>query len=267
MVFDREFSKIFGLVGKFKFYKPLQNFINKSYVKAFNIDMSEFWSPNQYESLNALFTREFIAPREFDKSDSAFISPCDGRCLSYGVSVANSAFSIKGMGYHLAELLGEQRSSFDRTAQYDFVNLYLSPRDYHHYHAPFDMKIKRAIYIPGRLYSVAKSALKKVENLYVKNERVVLECEIDGFILWLVFVGALNVGKIKFCFDERIKTNANADKIDVYDYENLMVKKGDRLGNFELGSTILIISQKDKIKYNLDDEQTVRFGTKIGEIV
>ena len=88
----------------------------------------------------------------------------------------------------------------------------------------------------------------------------------NGKKLWLVFVGALNVGKMKFCFDERIQTNAMANFTQIYEYENLHVKKGERLGNFELGSTIVILSEKDAIEYNLFENKELKFAEAIGRI-
>ena len=265
MNFDKRFSQIFGIVGGLKFPRAVQNFINERYVKFFNIDMSEFAPASSYESLNALFTRELLKPRDFDAQERAFLSPSDGTCLSSGTSERGAAFSVKGMSYDLRELLSEAASEEETLREWDFANIYLSPRDYHRYHAPCDLKIERAVYIPGRLYSVAKSWLARVAGLYAKNERMVLRCEMNGGErLWLVFVGALNVGRMKFCFDERIQTNANADFTQVYGYENLRVLKGQQLGNFELGSTILIISQKGAIEYNLFPEKPLKQGETIG---
>ena len=260
---DNLFSQIFGKVAKINFFKPLQEAINSFYIKLFKIDMSEFKPANEYKNLNELFTRRLIKPRDFDAADEMFISPVDGTCLSFGSTKELKAFSIKGMEYSVSELLGQS----ELEGEYDFANIYLSPKDYHHYHAPCDIAIKKAIYIPGKLYSVAAKWLAKVDSLYTKNERVALFCEIkNGKKLWLVFVGALNVGKMKFCFDERIQTNAMANFTQIYEYENLHIKKGERLGNFELGSTIVILSEKDAIEYNLFENKELKFAETIGII-
>ncbi|WP_410470284.1 phosphatidylserine decarboxylase [Campylobacter concisus] len=75
-----------------------------------------------------------------------------------------------------------------------------------------------------------------------------------------MFVGALNVGKMKFCFDDRIQTNAMANFTQIYEYENLHIKKGERLGNFVLGSTIVMLSEKDVIEYNLFENKELKFA-------
>ena len=260
---DNLFSQIFGKVAKINFFKPLQELINSFYVKLFKIDMSEFKPANEYKNLNELFTRELLKPREFDAADEIFISPVDGTCLSFGTTKELEAFSIKGMSYGLKEFLGQG----ELEGEFDFANIYLSPKDYHHYHAPCYITIKKAVYIPGKLYSVAVKWLGKVDSLYTKNERVALLCEMkNGKKLWLVFVGALNVGKMKFCFDDRIQTNAMANFTQIYEYENLHIKKGERLGNFELGSTIVILSEKDAIEYNLFENKELKFAEAIGRI-
>jgi len=149
-----------------------------------------------------------------------------------------------------------------------YANIYLSPRDYHHYHAPCDLSVLQALYIPADLYSVAKKFLLKIPNLYAKNERVILKCKMrNGGILWMVFVGALNVGKMRFDFDVRIQTNACASRAEaLYEYENLKFKKGDHLGNFELGSTIVLVAQSEFLKFSVSSETAVKFSQKIGEL-
>ena len=148
-----------------------------------------------------------------------------------------------------------------------YANIYLSPRDYHHYHAPCDLSVLQALYIPADLYSVAKKFLLKIPNLYIKNERVILKCKMrNGGILWMVFVGALNVGKMRFDFDARIQTNACASRAEaLYEYENLNFKKGDHLGNFELGSTIVLVAQSEFLKFETPTDTSVKFGQKIAE--
>lgn len=253
-------STIFGKFANYKFPKSIQNFINKKYVEAFEIDMSEFKSYDRYDSLNALFTRHLVKPRCIDSA--SLISPSDGLILENGISSEGKAMSIKGKSYEICALLGEKTMP-----DVNYANIYLSPRDYHHYHAPCDIKILEARYFSAKFYSVAPKVLQKIPNLYAKNERVVLKCELkNSKILWLVFVGALNVGKIKFDFDERIKTNAKQGDA-VYKYENLEYKKGEHLGNFELGSTILLLAENEALKFSIKANERVKFGVKFGEIL
>lgn len=259
-------SKIFGLVANFKFPTPVQNFINKKYVEFFNIDLSEFLAVESYKSLNELFTRRLIKNREFSAEKSDFISPSDGVIFECGKSENFKAFSIKDRPYNVAELLGVLAPK--SLQNFEYANIYLSPKDYHHYHSPCDLQILSALYIPAKLYSVARKALLKVDKLYEKNERVILKCKMpNDRILWLIFVGALNVGKMKFDFDERIQTNAKNRKITRYDYENLCVKKGEHLGNFELGSTIVIIAENDSLSFEIKTSEMIKFSQNFAKIL
>ena len=108
----------------------------------------------------------------------------------------------------------------------------------------------------------------RVPNLYAKNERVILKCKMsNGGMLWLVFVGALNVGKMKFDFDPRIQTNAKEiTKISVYNYENINFKKGEHIGNFELGSTIVIIAEAEFLEFDLQKDEKVKFSQTIAKL-
>ena len=291
-------SRIFGVIAAVKFPKFIQNFINRKYVEFFKIDMSEFDPPQSYASLNALFTRRLLRPREIAADEAAFISPSDGVIFESGCCDDLRAFSVKGCEYSLSELLGRTFTASESGATYaasgvqaeiysdesgasretsaigaqggvnlSYANIYLSPRDYHHYHAPCDLSVLQALYIPADLYSVAKKFLLKIPNLYAKNERVILKCKMrNGGILWMVFVGALNVGKMRFDFDTQIQTNACANREGAfYEYENLSFKKGDHLGNFELGSTIVLVAQSEFLKFETPTDTSVKFGQKIAE--
>ncbi|EAJ3529136.1 phosphatidylserine decarboxylase, partial [Campylobacter coli] len=120
-------------------------------------------------------------------------------------------------------------------------------------------------YTSGALYSVNEKHLERISNLYVKNERVSLKCQNEKGIFWLVFVGAQNVGKMRFKFDTSIQTNAKFSHNFTRKYENLELKKGEELGNFELGSTIVLIAQKGLLDIKLKAGQNVKFGEKIAD--
>lgn len=258
-----KFSNYFGMVAHYKFPKFIQKQINSWYVKKFNIDMSEFDDPDSFDSLNALFTRTLKKQRILG---DGFISPSDGVVFECGTSENLQAISIKNKTYNIDELLENSFCKNELKDGLDYVNIYLSPKDYHHYHAPYDMQILSAHYIKGELFSVAKKYLYKIDNLYAKNERVIIRAKLPNHkLMWMIFVGALNVGKINLSFEKRIKTNAKFGNAS-YDYNQLYVKKGDRLGNFELGSTIVMISQKNCLKYQINKNDLVKFGDRIGKL-
>lgn len=257
-------SRTFGKFASKKFPTKIQNFINSKYVNAFNLDMSEFNEPSSYSSLNALFTRAMTNPREFESDESEFISPCDGLISEAGDIRENIALQIKGKTYAIENLLkGYDVKTFKNSK---FINFYLSPKDYHRYHAPIDMDIISSTYIPGKLYPVNFKYLNKVNSLFNQNERVVLECKSNGKRFFMIFVGALNVGNMIFHFDKEILTNAN--KIfSKKAYENKSVKKADELGYFKMGSTIVMVFEKDMVELNVDVLKDIRFTDKIAKLI
>ncbi|WP_299083469.1 archaetidylserine decarboxylase [uncultured Campylobacter sp.] len=238
-------------------------------LRAFSVKGCEY-------SLSELLGRTFTASESGgavknsdDAADAAQAKIIDGE--------SGATYSASGVR---AEIYSNESSTSSETSAEDaqcckntkgvnlsYANIYLSPRDYHHYHAPCDLSVTEALYIPADLYSVAKKFLLKIPNLYAKNERVILKCKMpNGGILWMVFVGALNVGKMKFDFDARIQTNACASRAEaLYEYENLNFKKGDHLGNFELGSTIVLVAQSEFLKFETPTDTSVKFGQKIAE--
>ncbi len=266
MVLTSLISQIFGKFASTKFPKFIQNIINQSYVSMMKVDMSEFQKPSSYESLNALFTRELVKKREFDEDKKSFISPSDSFITSCGDMDKNQALQIKGFSYSVDDLLGVNidEQSKKRVESGKYINFYLSPKDYHRYHSPFDMRVKKAVHIPGKLYSVNLKWLNKIPNLFIENERVVLECEDEkGRLFFMVFVGALNVGKMNFVFDERIQTNSDKRDITYYEYSDVFLKKAQELGRFEMGSTIVMFFEKDFVKLVAQEGKSIKFGDTI----
>ncbi len=256
-------SRLFGRIASKKFPSLMQLGINKLYTSITGVDLSAFYPHGHYETLNALFTRELRFKRDFSKDPKAIISPADSIITSQGVIEASDALQIKGFSYNVRELLTKNfaEESIDRLIGGKFLNFYLSPMDYHRYHVPMDMTVTRVVHVPGLLYPVNFKYLRKVPSLFVKNERVILECrDINDKLFYMVLVGALNVGKMTLSFDERIETNIDASELKVYDYEGMILKKGDELGMFMMGSTIVMLFENKSIDLGDKEGRSVRFG-------
>jgi len=262
-------SRLFGVFASKEFPSPIQRTINKTYTSMMKVDLMEFEEAHSYKSLNALFTRRFKTRRLFNINENTVISPCDSLVSAFGKIENNLALQIKGFSYNVKNLLGDYiaKTQKERLNDGNFVNFYLSPRDYHRYHAPIDMRVTKAVHIPGHLYPVNFTWLKKIEALFVENERVVLECYTkENRLFYMIFVGALNVGKMAFTFDKKIQTNAKASLQQCYLYDDLFISKGDELGHFEMGSTIVMLFEKDSINLELEGISHVKFGQPIGGI-
>ena len=253
-------SRLFGKFASHSFPRWFQRIINRVYVRIFAIDLSDFAPAESYPTLNALFTRKLAHQRKVDSSKDSLISPSDSLITEQGIVASNLALQIKGMSYPIDGFLGIQAGEADG---FSYINLYLSPSDYHRYHAPCDMEIIEARYFGGELLPVNFPSLRKNSNLFVRNERVVLVANTPhNTRIYFVAVGALNVGKMIFHFDSRINTNATPNARDIYTYDTpICVKKGDDLGHFQMGSTIVLVMQDSSLESSID--QKVRFGERI----
>ncbi len=263
-------SQTFGKFASREFPHWFQNIVNRSYVGLMGLDMSEFHAPQTYKSLNALFTRHLKELRHFSLDASDFISPCDSLISERGALQSDYALQIKGMRYKTDELLGENFTQDEKDVVHDgdFMNFYLSPKDYHRYHIPMNMKVLKAVHIPGKFYPVNLPSLKKRLNLFIENERVVLQCEtMEGKKFYMVLVSALNVGVMKVSFEPRIQTDADVVGEQVYTFKDLYLDKGDDFGCFEMGSTIVILSEKDMFeKLLVKAGDKVKFGDTIAKL-
>ncbi|MDD5372312.1 MAG: phosphatidylserine decarboxylase [Sulfurimonas sp.] len=262
-------SQIFGKFANKEFPKPIQDFINNSYVNIMGLDMQEFHAPATYHSLNALFTRKLREDRAYSLDANDFISPCDSLISECGALNNEVALQIKGMRYRSYDLLGENFTKEEKEIVNSgtFINFYLSPKDYHRYHIPTNLKVLKAVHIPGRFYPVNIPSLKKRLNLFIENERVVLLCETESKQkFYMVLVSALNVGVMQVVFEPKIKTNADALQSSAYSYDNLYLNKGDDFGCFEMGSTIVILAQKDMLELCIKSGENVKYGQTIAKI-
>lgn len=232
--------------------------------------MKEFYSASHYKSLNELFTRKLKQNRKFSIDAKDFISPCDSWISELGTIKNDYALQIKGMRYNVNELLGDRFSIEEKQIlkDGDFINFYLSPKDYHRYHIPINLKVLKVVHIPGKFYPVNLPSLKKRLNLFIENERVVLECETTQTKkkFYMVLVSALNVGVMKINFLPQLQTNADMISPTVYKLDDVYLNKGDDFGCFEMGSTIVILSQKDMLDILIKQNQKVKFGDTIAKL-
>lgn len=259
-------STCFGIIADCRFPKIVQNFINKQYVAFFNINLSEFQPLESYKSLNELFTRGLRKMRDFDKSENIIISPCDSLVIESGKVESGRALQIKGFSYEVAPLLGV--NAVDLPPNLYYANLYLSPRDYHRYHAPTDMFVESVVHFKGALLPVHQKSLNKNQNLFIRNERVVLSARTkSGAKLYFVAVGALNVGNIVFYIEPKLQESFSGKKQEFFYKEPKFVRKGEELGMFKMGSTIVLFVESDNSSGNSSCLNSSLRGTANAEAI
>ncbi len=262
-------SQNFGKFASKEFPRWFQNIVNQSYVSLMGLDMSDFNAPSTYKSLNALFTRHFREPRTFSLDAEDFISPCDALISEAGTITDDYALQIKGMSYKCADFIGSEFSDEEKAIieNGSFINCYLSPKDYHRYHIPTNLKVLKSVHVPGKFYPVNMPSLNKRLNLFIENERVVILCEAsNGKKFYIILVSALNVGVMQVSFEPLIQTNAIASSPQIYEFKDLYLNKGDDFGCFEMGSTIIILSEKDMLDVNVTTGDNVKFAQTIAKL-
>ena len=262
-------SQNFGKFASKEFPKWFQKIVNNSYVGLMGLDMKEFNPSNSYNSLNALFTRKLKEDRKYSLDADDFISPCDSLISECGSLESDYALQIKGMRYKSDELLGSEFTQDEKNIVHngEFANFYLSPKDYHRYHMPTNLKVLKAVHIPGKFYPVNMPSLKSRLNLFIENERVVILCEAtSGKRFYMVLVSALNVGVMQVSFEPSIQTNAVATMPQGYEFDNLYMNKGDDFGCFEMGSTIVILAEKGTLDLDVKAGDNVKYGQTIAKV-
>jgi phosphatidylserine decarboxylase len=213
-----------------------------------------------FKSLHDCFTRE-LKPglRTPDPNPSIVVSPSDGIIGAHGAIEDTELFQIKGAAYSLLDLLGDPKL-VDAHRNGRFVTLRLTSSMYHRFHAPSDGRIEQVTFISGDTWNVNPIALKRIERLFCKNERAVIQTRlVSGEALTLVPVAAILVASIRLHFLD-IVLNAQTRGPLVFPCD-ASVRKGDELGWFEHGSTIIVLAP-DHFEFcdNVREGATIRAG-------
>src|SRR6202165_1224591 len=205
-----------------------------------DLDLSEARKTN-FKSLHDCFTRE-LRPglRPPDPDPSIVVSPSDAIIGAFGAIADTELFQIKGAPYSLQDLLGDPKL-VDAHRNGRFITLRLTSSMYHRFHAPHDCRIEQVNFISGDTWNVNPIALKRIEKLFCKNERAVIQTRLEtGEALTLVPVAAILVASIRLHFLD-LTLNAQSRGPSVFPCD-AKVRKGDELGWFEHGSTIIVLA-------------------------
>jgi phosphatidylserine decarboxylase len=224
---------------------PLLRALVRIYVRAYRVDLSEAADPiGSHATFNEFFTRRLReGARVVDPRPGATVSPSDSRVSSIGAVPTDGLLEqIKGHTYSLPALLGGPEAAEFQSGAH--ATLYLSPSMYHRVHSPVAGRIRCWRYIPGRLYPVNALAVRLVKGLFVRNERIAIVIDTDDVgPVAVVMVGATNVGRMTLSFDA-LATNAGLPATAVRPATPLPVEKGQELGAFNLGSTVVLLVGK-----------------------
>jgi len=241
------------------------------FIGKYKVNMTEAANPDiySYSTFNEFFTRALRSgARPIAGVD--FISPVDGAISQFGKIDQDQIFQAKGHNYLTSTLVGGDAALAEQFRDGSFATLYLSPRDYHRVHMPCDGRLMRMIYVPGALFSVNPTTARGVPNLFARNERVVCVFEGPHGPFVLVLVGATIVGSMQTVWHGVINP-PRTGKIREwrYDKQHLVLKKGDEMGRFLLGSTVVMLFQKDLLSFNPAWQPTaaVKLGEKMADLM
>ncbi len=239
------------------------------FVGKYGVDMNEAADPDigSYKSFNDFFTRPLKAGvRPLGTAD--FLCPVDGAISQFGAIDDHHILQAKGHRFTTTELVGGDKALAARFRHGSFTNLYLSPKDYHRLHMPCDGKLTRMIYVPGALFSVNPTTARGVPNLFARNERVVCVFESpEHGPFAMVLVGATIVGSMATVWHGVVNPK-RTNKVSEWTYadQNIVLQKGEEMGRFLLGSTIVMLFRQGAIAFNGDwaPERSVRLGEPMG---
>lgn len=241
----KSFGKIFDIACGSK----ISRVFIRPYIRFYKINPEEIRHPSQYKSLTDFFTRD-ICPslRPIDHEEHSVVSPVDGKIVDLGYAHEDRVILAKNNSYSITELLADHRA--DEFKDGFYLNIYLSPKNYHRIHMPLGARVIQHKMIPGKVFPVNNLGVTTIKDLFAKNKRTSTIFEtLAGTKFALLKVGALGVGKI-------VSTYA----------EEQWINKGMEIGRFEFGSTVILIFQKNTFvpHERLVPNMEVKMGERLG---
>ena len=243
--------------------KPLvrRTFI-EGFTRAYPVDMSEAQagSLDAYTSFNDFFTRALRPDaRPIDADPRVAVSPADGKISQLGTIENGTLLQAKGHRYRLASLAGPLADGFDAA---EFVTIYLAPSDYHRVHLPLAGELTDTYAVPGALFSVNAATEGAIEGLFCRNERLVCRFVTEHGPMLVVLVGAMIVASIETVW----AGPASPYAANVHDKHHLSLSKGDEIGRFLLGSTVICCLPPGAVLTSITAGAKVRMGEALARI-
>lgn len=244
-----------------------KNALTRGFLALFSVDMGDALEPDpyRYASFNEFFTRALRPDaRPIDSSALSIASPVDGTVSECGPILGDRLLQAKGRDYTLSELLAGQ--PWERCFEGGvFATIYLAPFNYHRIHMALRGTLEDTVFVPGRLFSVNGTTARHVPRLFARNERVLTLFDSEFGRFALVMVGALNVGSMATVWAGDI-TPAAQRTVTRIPGPALTLDKGAELGRFNMGSTVILLFEADRVKWHplLRAGSVVQLGQAIG---
>ncbi len=197
------------------------------------------------------------------------IAPADGTVSQAGVLTANRLIQAKGLHYAVEDLLATDLETARGFAGGSFATIYLAPYNYHRVHSAVDGQLEALHYVPGDLFSVNEATVSRISGLFRRNERLIMHFATPRGPVVQILVGALNVGSITTPWSGEIRPR-KCGVVEVLEPNPAprTVRKGDLLGWFNMGSTVILLFPADACRWqpSLQHGETLRMGQPIGTL-
>jgi phosphatidylserine decarboxylase len=253
-------ARYMGWLTRRRLPRLLHRWLLRWFVAHYRVDMSEAEGGiDDYPSLAEFFVRDLVpGARPLCDDVDAVVSPADAQVAAFGKVVDDI---IPQGGTHRAsirEMLGGDHP-FEGG---DYAVLYLSPPDYHRVHAPLTGRVTRWSYLPGRLFPVFAACVERVDGIFSRNERLVTWLDTDLGQVAVVMLGAFGVGRMTAVYTDLI-TNTDVPARDERPSEPPALSRGDELGRFHMGSTVILFFEPGRVRWELELGQRVRVRARI----
>ena len=241
--------------------------IIRRFVAKYRVNMAEALDSDiaSYLTFNDFFTRA-LKPGARPLVEADLICPVDGAISQFGAIEHDQLIQAKGHRYSTTALVGGDAALAQQYDHGSFATIYLSPKDYHRIHMPCDGRLSRMIYVPGELFSVNPVTARGVPGLFARNERVVCVFESARGPFVLALVGATIVGSMATVW-HGVVNPPRGKQVREWRYPaqsapEIVLKQGDEMGRFLLGSTVVMLFPKGPLRFNTDwaPGRAVRLG-------
>jgi phosphatidylserine decarboxylase len=249
----------------------IKNFLIKHFIQRFHVNMEEAAEPDyeKYQSFNKFFTRALRDGARTIAEGRCVISPADGAISQLGIIRDGRIIQAKGQDFSVVELLAGHETLAHHFDEGSFTTIYLSPRDYHRVHAPISGTLTDMIYVPGDLFSVNNTTAHHVPRLFARNERLITIFDTEAGKVAVILVGAMIVAGIETCWSGQVAP-LTQQPITLYAKQPapLHLQKGEELGRFKLGSTVVMLFEKNAmaLEESLGIYAPICMGEKLGTI-
>ncbi|WP_090826540.1 archaetidylserine decarboxylase [Nitrosovibrio tenuis] len=249
----------------------LTTLIIRWFVQHYGVNMDEAVNPDirSYRTFNDFFTRALLSEKR-PIAQADYICPADGVLSQLGVISGDQIFQAKGRSYSATALVGGDGALAEKFYGGHFATVYLSPRDYHRVHMPCSGRLTRMIHVPGTLFSVNPITVRGVPSLFARNERVICIFESQHGPFVMILVGATIVGSISTVWHGVVNPQHPGEVREwLYGSQELVFEKGQEMGRFQLGSTVIMLFPENRLAFNSlwAPARAVRLGERMAKVI